>query len=245
MGKRSKNKGKNLNGNPVDGQITTAYIRYLGTYTTVITGSTQLGSTLHPLNMGARAVELCDLFEEFRWLEVKASFLAGWGTVSGAPVMTALGITSSENLTAAPTTALQVVQFDTAHITFLNQTMPVQLKCPQSVLRGQQAWYSANDATDEPAVFFISSISTSTGLAVAGTVQVLWEARVQFKGNSDPSVSVSRRKAREMALVRKVPDLNDFAIVEEERSDDGVARRSRSAAARLATREWVKALPSC
>jgi hypothetical protein len=199
MTKGGKRSGKN--GSPVDGRMTTAYIRFLGTYTTVITGSTQFSQTLHPLNLGSRAVEFCDLFEEFRFLEVKLSFNATYSSVSGNPVMTMFGITASENLTAAPTTAQQVAQYDTAHATFLNQTTPVRIRMPKEVLRGHQAFYSANNGSDAPAIWSVSGMSISTGLAVAGTFQCLWECKVQFKGNSDPSVSISRRILRDETAV--------------------------------------------
>lgn len=194
MPKRAR---KNLNGSPVDGRTTTVFVRYLGTYTTVISGSTQFGQTIHPLNFGARAVEFCDLFEEYRLLDVKASFNATYSSATSNPVMSILGATPTENLTAAPTLAAQLAQFDTSHCTFLNQTMPVRVKLPKELLRGHQDWYSANNGTDAPAVWFGSGMSISTGLAVAGTLQVLWEMKIQFKGNSDPSVSISRRRTRE------------------------------------------------
>jgi hypothetical protein len=195
-------KGKRgSNGSPVDGRVTTTFIRFLGTYTTVITGSTQFGQTLHPLNMGARAVEFCDLFEEYRWLEVKASFNATYSSLTSNPVMSILGATASENLTAAPTTASQIAQFDTAHVTFLNQTIPVRIRLAKELLRGHQPWYSANNGSDAPAVWFTAGMSISTGLAVAGTIQVLWECKIQYKGNSDPSVSVQRRLLRDHSVV--------------------------------------------
>ncbi len=194
MGKGRSGKGKN--GSPVDGRVTTTFIRFLGTYTTVISGSTQFSQTLHPLNFGTRAVEFCDLFEEFRWLDVKFSYNATYSSATTNPVMTIWGITASENFSAAPTTAAQIAQYDTAHATFLNQTVPVTGHVPREVLRGHQDWYSANNGTDAPAIWSIAGMSISTGLAVAGTVQIMWEAKIQYKGASDPSVSVSRRLLR-------------------------------------------------
>ncbi len=210
-------RGKNQNGSPVDGRTVTTEIRLLGTYTTVITGSTQFGQTLHPLNFGARAIEFCDLFEEYRWVEVKVSYNATYSTSTSNPVMSIMGITASENLTAAPTTAAQIAQFDTAHATFLNQTVPNRVSIPKEVLRGHQDWYSANNGSDAPAVFFFAGMSISTGLAVAGTIQVMWEGRLQFKGSSDPSVSIARRLARD----KKV--LLDESDSWEESSDTSVA----------------------
>ncbi len=226
----------NKNGNPVDGRITTAYVRYLANYTTVISGSTQFSSTLHPLNMGARAVELCDLFEEFRFSEVKVSFLATYSTATSNPVMTCFGISSSENLTAAPTTAAQIAQYETAHVSFLNQTAPVQIKLPKTVISGIKPWYSANDAADEPAIWSIAGMSISTGLSVAGNAMVLWEAKIQFKGNSDPSVSIARREARRLREVG-----GDYEVLMEirPREDEKVKVRSVSAEPRLTSRSWL------
>ncbi len=237
--KRTK-KAKEKNGNPVDGQATTVFVRYLGTYTNVITGSSQFSQTLHPLNLGSRAVEFCDLFEEFRFVDVKVSFLSSYSSATTNPVMTAWGISSTENLTAAPTTALQITQYETSHVTFLNQTRPVEVKLPQTVMRGFQPWYSANSATDAPAIWSVAGMSISTGLAVAGTVQILWEARIQFKGNSDPSVSVSRRLLRERAIA------DDFNI--EVVSEGNLPRdfRPRATSAPPATKPlvplWVHSL---
>ncbi len=194
---RGKGGRKGFNGSPVDGRTTKTFIRFLGTYTTVISGSTQFSQTLHPLNLGTRAVEFCDLFEEYRWKKVKFSYNATYSSATSNPVMTMFGITASENLTAAPTTAAQIAQYDTAHATFLNQTVPVHGRVPPEVLRGHQDWYSANSGTDAPAIWTIAGMSISTGLAVAGTVQILWECEIEFKGNSDPSVSVSRRLLRD------------------------------------------------
>ncbi len=192
-----QNKTTFKNGSPVDGRISTLYIRFLGTYTTVISGSTQFGQGLHPLNFGTRAVEFCDLFEEFRWLSLKCKFLAAYSSATSNPVMSIVGITATENLTAAPTTAAQIAQFDTAHSTFLNQTIPVGVNVPLEVLRGHQDWYSANNGGDNPAVYFAAGMSISTGLAVAGAIQIMWEGVLEFKGASDPSVSVQRRLLRE------------------------------------------------
>ncbi len=194
---RGKGARRGKNGSLVDGRVSTLFIRFLGTYTTVISGSTQFSQTLHPLNLGTRAVEFCDLFEEFRWMDVKFSYNATYSSATSNPVMTMFGITASENLTAAPTTAAQIAQYDTAHATFLNQTVPVHGRVPKEVLRGHQDWYSANNGSDAPAIWSAAGMSISTGLAVAGTLQILWECRVQFKGSSDPSVSVSRRALRD------------------------------------------------
>ncbi len=193
----SRRKSGGMNGSPVDGRTTTVPIRFLGTYTTVITGSTQFSQTLHPLNLGTRAVEFCDLFEEYRWLDMKVSYLATYSSATSNPVMSMFGITASENLSAAPTTAQQVAQYDTAHASYLNQTIPNHIKIPLEILRGHQDWYSANNGTDAPAIWSVSGMSISTGLAVAGTIQMVWEGRIQFKGASDPSVSISRRLLRE------------------------------------------------
>ncbi len=205
VGRKGGRKG--INGSPVDGRVSTVFIRLLGTYTTVISGSTQFSQTLHPLNFGTRAVEFCDLFEEFRWVDVKFSYNATYSSATTNPVMTIFGITASENLTAAPTTAAQIAQYDTAHATFLNQTVPIRGHVPKEVLRGHQDWYSANSGTDAPAIWSIAGMSISTGLAVAGTVQIVWEAKIQFKGNSDPSVSVSRRHLRDHTQRQNVDDV--------------------------------------
>lgn len=196
-GKRTRKGGKFKNGSPVDGRTSTVTVRHLGTYSTNVSGSTQLSQTLHPLNFGPRAVEFCDLFEEFRFRVVKASFLSTYSTATSNPVMTSWGITASEAFSAAPTTAAQIQQFDTAHVTFLNQTVPDHVLVPKEVLRGHQDWYSANNGSDAPAIWSVAGMSISTGLAVAGTIQILWEVVIEYKGNSDPSVSVSRRHLRD------------------------------------------------
>ncbi len=206
---------KEKNRSPVDGRTAMLAIRYLANYTTVISGSTQFGQTIHPLNFGSRAVEFCDLFEEYRIVEAKATYLATYSTATSNPVMSILGATPSENLTAAPTTASQIAQFDTAHATFLNQTTPIQIRLPRELLRGHQNWYSANNGADAPAVFFAAGMSISTGLAVAGNIQIVWEFKFQFKGMADPSVAVSRRALRD----RTSPDQIGSVIVHNRTKD--------------------------
>lgn len=193
------------NGNPVDGRVTTVTVRQLTNYSTVISGSNQFTLGLHPLNMGARSVEFCDLFEDYRWLELKCSFLSAYSSATTNAVMGLVGISASEAFASVPTTAAQIAQFDTAHTTFLNQTTPIQIHLAREVLRGHQDWYSANVGSDVPCVFSAAGLSITTGLAVAGTIMVLWEGRLQFKGNSDPAVTIQRRKIRDCTAVESNP----------------------------------------
>lgn len=219
----SSRRSRGMNGSPVDGRVVTVPIRILATYTIVISGSTQFSQTLHPLNFGTRAVEFCDLFEEYRWTDVKVSFNASYSSATSNPAMSIFGITASENLTAAPTTAAQVAQYDTAHATYLNQTIPVHVNVPKEVLRGHQDWYSANNGTDAPAIFTFAGMSISTGLAVAGIIQVVWEGRLQFKGASDPSVSVSRRLLREQKKTEQTDNVHSIVARNSERKSGIVA----------------------
>lgn len=148
------------------------------------------------MNFGTRAVEFCDLFEEYRWLSVKASYLAAYSTATTNAVTSIVGLSASEALSSVPTTAIQIAQYDTAHVTFLNQTTPIQINLARELLRGHQEWYSANVGADVPAVFSAAGMSISTGLAVAGNITILWEAKIQFKGNSDPAVTLYRKARR-------------------------------------------------
>ncbi len=201
MAKARSRKARGHNGNPVDGRVSTVYVRQLTTYSTVVSGSNQFTLGIHPLNMGSRAVEFCDLFEEYRWMDLKVSFLSAYSSATTNAVMGMVGISASEALSAVPTTAAQISQFDTAHTTFLNQTTPIQVKLAREVLRGHQDWYSANTGADVPCVFSACGLSISTGLAVAGSIMVLWEGRIQFKGNSDPAVTISRRQLRDRTRI--------------------------------------------
>jgi hypothetical protein len=191
MGKSKKGSGFSRSG-PVSGKSVTLFGRQFANIATATSGSTQTGLVLHPSNLSNRFVEMMDMFEQWRWKKMAITIFP-----NGILYQQAVAVVPTSNVTTQPTTFTAVTQFDTFRVLGKGQTVPVRFGVPYSTLRGDTNWYDGS-TNDYCCVAYFSTADAVSGsiLAVSSTITYMIEAEIEFKGASDPNVTLSRLKSR-------------------------------------------------
>jgi hypothetical protein len=193
MGKRNNNKGAGFGrSGPVSGKAVTLFGRQFANIATATSGSTQTGLVLHPGNLSNRFVEMMDMFEQWRWKKIQITIFP-----NSIAYQQAVAVVPTSNVTTQPTTFTAVTQFDTFRVLGKGQTVPVKFAVPKSTLRGDTNWYDGS-TNDYCCVAYFSTADAVSGsiLAVSSTITYMIEAEIEFKGASDPNVTLSRLKDR-------------------------------------------------
>jgi hypothetical protein len=222
-GRSSKSSGFGRSG-PVSGKTVTLFGRQFANIATAPSGSTQTGLVLHPGNLSNRFVEMMDMFEQWRWKKMSITIFP-----NGILYQQAVTVVPTSNVTTQPTTFTAITQFDTFRVLGKGQTVPVHFAVPKSTLRGDTNWYDGS-TNDYCCVAYFSTADAVSGsiLAVSSTITYMIEAEIEFKGASDPNVTLSRFKDHFFRHYELVDDDSDSEEVVIEKRKKKIAPRVAS-----------------
>jgi hypothetical protein len=187
-----KHKSKRGNSMQSGQRPITLKFRFLQTYTTVVSASSQYNDVLAVAGgafSSGRLAEMASMFSMFRWRKIRGRFLgAGTATEYGA-VGFMKGGANGQDLT----TIAEVSELDYYAMAYQNQRNPVTIDIPRSALRGPLDWYDVDQsASIAGGVGTLFVCTHAGGAATADTLQVLWELDLEVCGMVEPSVALAR-----------------------------------------------------
>lgn len=187
---RNRRRGGATSGYPVQETMTGDVI---DSYTTVVSGTSQFTLNLSTANFGSRVAALSDLYRLYRFVRLEAHFLPLTGA-AGVIVAFASGL-----LTAAPTLAQEVSQFDCVAIALPESTIPTKLVLSRAELAGIAPWYQTQGSAAEPLLDTQGQIVVttfgSTALATASVALVHWRFTLEFAERLPATVTISRLRS--------------------------------------------------
>jgi hypothetical protein len=140
---------------------------------------------------GTRFVDLNVIYSQYRWIDMKFTFLAsGSDAEPSAPIgAVVLGVMPNSALPSVPVSSRDIMELDHATLSFEDQSIPAVLKVPPSLLHGEKDYYETNvlPAVDAPCVGLISSIDT-IGQGVGGKVMVRVDWEIEYYGRKPGNI---------------------------------------------------------
>jgi len=148
------------------------------------------------LSLSQRLEDMAILYEQYRVVSLTAT--AGGSQNGGGPLLAWI----PGSCTSFATTAAQLFQSDKLSYMHNRQTTPAKLRLNRADIAGPQNWYETGvaEAADTIGCLYVTEVSPTTHLAVAGNVLVHFEVDLDFRGASAPAV-LETKMLRQLSLL--------------------------------------------